>query len=155
MMSPDGARIAFIRQRCGRGANPAADEAAAIEVMRFDGSDLREIVPQGLVKSHPGGQLSWAPDGRTIAFGSQDGDLFVVDVVTREITPVPIPKDVGRHHAWGPDWSPDGDRLVFSMFVPADGTADLYTIAADGSDLRRVTTEAGAENWARWGPAEP
>ena len=63
-----------------------------------------------------------------------------------------MPSDVGRHFACGPDWSPDGTGLVFSMFVDAEGTTDLYSIAPDGSDLVRITTEPGAEHWARWSP---
>ena len=40
----------------------------------------------------------------------------------------------------GRDWSPDGSRLVFSMFTEGQGDTELYTIAPDGSDLRQITT---------------
>ena len=108
MYSPDGTTIAFVRQKCGTGANPSADESAAIVLMNPDGTDQRELVEQGKVKSHPGWQISWSPDSTSIAFGSQDGDLFLVDVATGSVTPIPLPTDVGSHHADGPDWSPDG-----------------------------------------------
>jgi Tol biopolymer transport system component len=149
--SPDGSRIAYVRQRCGLGANPSADESAAMEIMAEDGSDLRELVEQGKVKSHPGSQISWSPDGTSIAFGSQEGDLYLVGVETGDITRIPLPAEVGSHHADGPDWSPDGSRLVFSMFTDAQGDTELYTIAPDGSDLRQITTGGGSEHWARWG----
>ena len=151
MYSPDGTTIAFVRQKCGTGANPSADESAAIVLMNPDGTDQRELVEQGKVKSHPGSQISWSPDGMRIAFGSQEGDLFNVDVATGSVTPIPLPADVGSHHADGPDWSPDGSRLVFSMFTDAQGDTELYTIAPDGSDLRQITTGGGSEHWARWG----
>jgi Tol biopolymer transport system component len=150
--SPDGSRIAFIRQKCGMGANPSADESAAIEIMNADGSDLRELVQDGLVMSHPGSHISWSPDGELIAFGSQDGSLYTVDVESGDLDAVKVPREVGRHFACGPEWSPDGTRLVFSMFVDAEGTTDLYTMSPDGNDLVRITTEPGAEHWARWGP---
>jgi Tol biopolymer transport system component len=37
-----------------------------------------------------------------------------------------------------PSWSPDGSRLAFSTPNPSmyPGTGDLYTMAADGSDVR-------------------
>ena len=154
MMSPDGSLIAFVRQRCGTGANPSADESAAIELMAADGTELRELVEQGGVKSHPGSQISWSPDGTRIAFGSQEGELFLVEVESGRVSAIPIPAEVGSHHADGPDWSPDGTRLVFSMFVESRGDTDLYTISPDGSDLRQITTDGGSEHWARWGLPE-
>jgi Tol biopolymer transport system component len=149
--SPDGTQIAFIRQRCGTGSNPAADESAAIELMASEGGDLRELVEQGRVKSHPGSQISWSPDGTRIAFGSQEGELFLVDVESGRVSAIPMPEEIGSHHADGPEWSPDGTRLVFSMFVESRGDTDLYAISPDGSDLLRITSGGGAEHYARWG----
>jgi Tol biopolymer transport system component len=150
--SPDGSQVAFIRQRCGTGANPSADESAAIELMAPDGSHLRELVPQGRVRSHAGSQLSWSPDGATIAFGSQEGDLFQVDVATSTVQPIELPASTGSHFALGPEWSPDGKSLVFSMFLDANGSTDLYTIKSDGTDLVQITDVPGCELWARWAP---
>jgi WD40 repeat protein len=153
IFSPRGALIAFIRQRCGGGANPASDESAGMEIMSADGSDLRELVPQGQVRSHAGSQLSWSPDGNEIVFGSQDGHLFVVDVRSAQVSPIPLPASIGTSFASGPSWSPDGSRLVFSLYINADGSTDLYTVSPDGSDFERITSADGAEQFAQWGPA--
>jgi hypothetical protein len=150
--SPDGTMIAFIRQKCGSGPNPSSDESAGIELMNSDGSHLQEIVPQGHVRSHAGSQLSWSPDGRLIAFGSQEGQLFLVDVGSAAISPITLPTTLGAYQATGADWSPDGERLVFSMFKDDVGSTDLYTISPDGSGLTPITDSRGAELWARWGP---
>jgi Tol biopolymer transport system component len=155
VFSRDGSQIAFIRQRCGTGANPSSDESAAIEVVNRDGTGLREILPQGGVKSHPGSQLSWSPDGTRIALGSQSGELFLVHPDGTGLTQIPLPTDLGSHHAYGPDWSPEGTRIVFSMYVDAKGSTDLYSIAPDGSNLVQITQEDGAENYASWGPPAP
>jgi Tol biopolymer transport system component len=42
----------------------------------------------------------------------------------------------------GPAWSADGTRIAF--ISNRDGPRDVYTMASDGSDVRRVTTDAGA-----------
>ena len=150
--SPDGSQIAFIRQRCGTGANPSNDESAAIEVMNSDGTGLREIVPQGGVRSHPGSKLSWSPDGSTIAFGSQAGELLLVRPDGAGLTQIRMPANVGGHHAYGPDWSPDGSRLVFSMYLDSTSSTELFSIAPDGTEFARLTESDGAENFASWGP---
>jgi Tol biopolymer transport system component len=150
--SPDGSQIAFIRQRCGSGSNPSADESAAIEIVNVDGTGPRELVPQGRVRSHPGSQLSWSPDGKSIVYGTPDGRLFIVDADSGDRREIALPSSLGAAKAVGPDWSLDGERLVFSMFIPAEGSTDLFTIRPDGSDLARLTTSAGAESWARWYP---
>ena len=40
-----------------------------------------------------------------------------------------------------PAWSPQGDLIVFSRL--ADGDFDIFSIRADGTDLRQLTTAAG------------
>lgn len=152
VFSPDGARIAFIRQRCGTGANPSSDESAAVEIVNRDGSDLHEVVPQGGVKTHPGSQLSWSPDGSLIALGTQAGELFLVRPEGGDPAQVKLPDAIGPHHASGPDWSPEGGRIVFSMYLDSTSSTDLYSIAPDASDLVRLTHADGAEAFARWAP---
>jgi Tol biopolymer transport system component len=148
--SPDGTKIAFIRQKCGSGPDPSSDESAALELMNSDGTSLHEIVPQGGVRSHPGSQLSWSPDGTQIALGSQDGKLFLVHPDGTALTEIPLPAEVGSHRAYGPDWSPDGTRIVFSMYVASTDSSDLYTIAPDGSNLTKMTDALGVEGYADW-----
>jgi Tol biopolymer transport system component len=64
------------------------------------------------------------------------------------------PKDRSDYH---PDWSPDGSTVLFERRVLTNGTDgdDLYTVKADGSDLRQITTcadDCWFENEARWSP---
>jgi len=86
--------------------------------------------------------------------------LFVVDVQSRETerlddTGFPPNANEGLQPSWGPD-----GRIAFRGFDPQafdcdpDDTnaQDLYTIAPDGSDRRRVTDGEFALGGAEWGP---
>jgi Tol biopolymer transport system component len=94
-------------------------------------------------------QVSVSPDGRSIAWVDQFvGGLFVTDVATGQATQLLT----GRYVA-GPRWSPDGSRIVFSALGDPENAdpsqhalgvegPSIYVIAADGSNLSRVTDGA-------------
>ena len=101
---------------------------------------------------------AWSPDGTMIAFQStRDGhdDLFVMNVDgggVRKLTD-------GRGWNEYPSWSPDGQWITFNS--NRDGIAgsgetgyyrDLYMMRADGSGIRRLTQQAGANTEAAWRP---
>lgn len=57
------------------------------------------------------------------------------------------------HQAWDfrPSWSPDGTRLVFGSRMGGLPNAELFTVAMDGTDLRRITdTPDIAESTPAW-----
>jgi Tol biopolymer transport system component len=51
--------------------------------------------------------------------------------------------------ARAPQWSPSGDRIAFSV-LGSDGNWDVYTVAADGSNLARLTTDPGRDDYPAW-----
>jgi len=53
---------------------------------------------------------------------------------------------VGPGHQ--PSWSPDGTRLAFSRTV--EGNQDVYVMNVDGSDVTRLTTDAGYDSEPHW-----
>ena len=127
--SPDGERIAFLA-----GGDPLfLLNEVSLMTMAADGSDQRVIVDRfnSLALRPP----VWSPDGTHLAFASGDGEsvLWIYTVradgsYLRGLTDT----------LSGPAWSPDGQRIAFTK---ADGrTVAIYTMAADGTDERRVTT---------------
>ncbi len=50
-----------------------------------------------------------------------------------------------------PAWSPDGTRLAFTMALP-DGSFQIAVMAADGSDVRVLTSGPGVSEVPSWSP---
>jgi TolB protein len=137
--SPDGTRILYAVGTVGV-------DKAELYTMRPDGSDVVKVFSQ------PGGAAggSWSPDGTRLAVvvgdnpytTASEAALWSVTLTDGKATKV-------ADGSYGTAWSPDGKRIAFSRSVqasssvcPMGGTpcSEIFTIAADGSDLRQVST---------------
>ncbi len=147
--SADGERIAFRSERDGGG----------LFVMGRTGESVRRLTKSGI-------QPAWFPDGRRLAFGSSQGqtptvegrgggisELWTVDTTGGE------PQRLYRGDAVQPRVSPNGRRIAFwAMQTNEDFTGfassnrDVWTVAIDGTNPVRVTTEE-ANDWNPvWSP---
>jgi Tol biopolymer transport system component len=150
--SPDGNRLAFVRGHLG-GANTAS--TLSLYIADAPGRHVRLLAACGSCAEQWGGNLSWSPDGSRIAFSRDSGhrgeqSLWISDTAGRKLHRLTdcLPNwcaDVD------PAWAPSGRRIVFSRIVSAGSS--LYTIRPDGSQLRKITTVAGASD-PRWSPDE-
>jgi TolB protein len=139
------------------------------------------LTSDGSFKQRP----AWSPDGKHLAFARHEGDtilLYVADVLDKSGIADPgravddrrSPDD--PHHRSGlfalenlrrltdrdaPEydavWSPDGKRLAFTLVKQSgtQGDLDVYTIAADGTDLRPFATtgdKLSHEESPAWSP---
>jgi Tol biopolymer transport system component len=92
-------------------------------------------------------------------FPTKHGDLVVMDADGTGSRVL----DLGGLSAADPTWAPDGSRLLFTSYVeeyvadrpggPANNLytrRDVYTVAVDGTDLRRLTNDrsSSAAAWA-------
>ena len=121
--SPDGARIAFIATR---------DKTAAIYVLELASAKLTKICDYQRSNSylaHSGNMLTWAPDGKQIAFAG-----------TRE--PEPAPQD----------------PLVVTRILYKTRTSfsdnrrtHLFVVAATGGEPRQLTSGSYDEHTIDWG----
>jgi TolB protein len=101
---------------------------------------------------------AWSPDGLLIAFvvGDQhpasfvivNADIFVADEHGEERVSLTNTPD----NEFGPDWSPDGSRIVFERDRDGDFDFDVYVMNADGSDTRQLTDSPGFDGAAVWSP---
>jgi TolB protein len=91
---------------------------------------------------------AWSPNGQLLAFSWRrpDGnyDLYVTDMASHEM--VQLTRDAGRNER--PSWAPDGRHLVFES--TRGGTRQIWSMLADGTDVRQLTTNGDNEspNWS-------
>lgn len=139
--SPDGTKILFSR------AVPNA-QVGNLFVINADGSGLRQItneVASGVNYS------SWSPDGkRIVLFSPRDGRQRLWILNADGSGPHPLTDGPPGTGDFVPSWGP-GDRI--SYHSSRDHSAsEIYTIAPDGSDLRRLTNNAFTDRHAAWSP---
>lgn len=154
--SPDGSLVAFC-------AAFTDEDQTGLHVVNPDGSGLKQIVSSDI------GAISarFSPDGQEIAFTAEDGLEHEIWTVNPDGTGLKQLTN-GAGDGWVsivPIWSPDGTRLLFQRkhFAPGAMTrfqqpADvtLWTINADGTDLRQLSPTPLATDWVgpyAWWPA--
>jgi TolB protein len=144
--SPDGKQIAFIEI-----AEPA-DRPRAIFVVNSDGSGLRRLTPWTL---DAGDNPDWSPDGEKILFRSnvnipgKQSQIYTIRADGSHLTQL-------THFREGAivtssTFSPSGILIVFATTGLA-GNADLFTMNADGSNVRRITRTRLWDSAPDWGP---
>jgi Tol biopolymer transport system component len=149
-VSPDGSRFVFLRYRPKGGREPRIDQVALF-VENIDGTGLRQITPYGLAHAHEIASARWSPDGQEIISETTRGLLFMVHSDGSGLTMLPLQPGTTQSFAFEPDWSPDGTRIVFCMWL--NGREDVYTAKTDGTDVVQVTNTPDIENGPDWGVA--
>ena len=151
----DGQWVVFTSERSG---------SADVFRVRVDGTALERLTDSPAFDDQ--GALS--PDSRSVAFVSSRGDgsadIYVMDLASRAVRNL----TTSPGGDFRPSWSPDGRTIAFSsdrgggfphQDYPGRGgkwehmqAASVYVISADGSGLRRFTTDpeftAGSPKWS-------
>lgn len=140
-LSPDGRTLLFQSTRSGRQAIWTANANGSQARLLFDGGDAGE---------GPAGPV-WSPDGRKVAFAmrprnatdANESEIYVMRPDGSDVRRLTSTSGDDSH----PHWSADGRRIFFnSARATPDLRAewsrqwiDIYSMAADGSDVRRHT----------------
>lgn len=129
-----------------RGAHSAAPGRIAfarddgIYVMRADGSGVH-----ALWHGEQAHNLTWSPDGRTLAFEAKRA-IWVVDDQTKHLARV-------VSGAASPTWSPNGRRVAFTWLGttvdPNWRKQSIWVVNVDGSGMRRLLSLAGLSRDAK------
>jgi len=123
--------------------------------MNSKGGGRRNLTLNSVARNIGG---SWSPDGKKIAYvASPDPFQWLpphnIHVMNSDGTDQVMPTDEGRWvYEEHPSWSPDSKKIAFVKQTP-DGFHDIFTINADGSDLRNITqTHRISEGNPAWSP---
>ena len=117
-----------------------------IAVVGLDGTPPERLTRNSVFDNYP----TWSPDDARIAgMGGdvgRDMDLFVIDVDTKHRRWF----DFGDHkiRRSPPQWSPDGTWLAFVGTDHSQGRLAVFTVSADGTNLRRVAHTISGPFWS-------
>jgi hypothetical protein len=139
--SADGTRILSVEGKMVGGVH-----RQELYTTNADGSGAKRLLSDSLPDIR---DLDVSPDG-TIAFGTWDGEIWLMDVDGSSLRRVGGP-DPALSHA-EPDWSPDGARIAYAAH---DGDRmTIGSMAADGSDARIhfQTADGGRAYGPEWSP---
>ena len=129
--SPDGSRIAFVRDSAIWAMN--ADGSEPIELTAGEGDDTLY-------------SPAWSPDGTHVAFirfaVSSGFGLWVVDASGGE------PVDLAPASGTGVSWSPDGTQIAFEG--NSGGNSDIFTINGDGTQRTNRSNAPGSDREPTW-----
>ncbi len=109
---------------------PARPQAGAFEVALTEGTNIA---------------VALSPDGGTLAFDLV-GRIWVMPSVGGRAEPLTDPLGDARQ----PTWSPDGGRIAFQAYW--DGNYHIWSVAADGSELRQHTRGPHDHREPHWSP---
>ncbi len=121
--SPDSQTIAF------------KEKDGSLWLVNADGSGQRPLVAEAI------GQLAWSPVGMNIAYttGAASGlnDLWLANAADGERRQ--LTADDAYIESF-PLWTSDGSRIIFRRTGVQGEEAGVWSVAADGRDLRQLST---------------
>lgn len=175
-LSPDGQRIAFVREE---------SDSEKIWVMRSTGSNEQSLIRGRSPDWHPSGHYfayeslgtspniliyhtsvgtsrvltrggdafrapTWSPDGAKLAAMSFDGEHWqIVTIDISDGTVAQVTSDSGDKHF--PAWSPDGSLIAYHTINDDGWPDDIWLIEPSGEGARAVTND-GNNGRPTWSP---
>lgn len=150
--SPDGKQIVFERRVFLNNS-----QRLHLFIMNADGTNIRQLTPPISGRDK---HASFSPDGDSIVFyryqSINDGNRSSIHVINLESGEVKKIAEIGVN---GPDWSPDGQHIIFSPITSfVEGGGNIWIMEADGDKQRKLLTpplnnELGIDRvLARWSP---
>lgn len=140
--NPDGTRIVFV--------NESRDTASGLPTLywsRSDGSFEGSAAGSQVTRDQRAGAPAWSPNGDTVAYVVQN-QIFTVLWNAKGFNATQLTQ---RGPNADPNWSPDGQWLVFESWRD-NANHDIYIMRADGSLQTPLTTDTAFEMQPAWRP---
>jgi Tol biopolymer transport system component len=141
--SADGTQLAYL---AGHPAGPNAPTSLALYLVAANGKTQRMLASCGVCTGpNMDEAVSWSPDGSQIALAryvAEAWNIWVVNVATgapRRVTDCTV---LNRCADTTPQWSPDGQAILFSQRVKGK-VMSLDTVSPNGSHPTQITSVAG------------
>jgi TolB protein len=114
--------------------------------MDADGQNVRRLTTSQATDTDP----AISPDGRRIAYSSQNRDGTTGDIVVANLDGSnPTRLTSATRLNMQPVWSPDGQRIAFVS--NRDGNNNIYGMNADGTNQTQLTNHPGDDVTPTWG----
>jgi Tol biopolymer transport system component len=148
--SPDGSRIAFIRNEPNVNSELIDSE---LWVMDADGTNQTRLTDNTVNEIRP----AFSPAGEHIAFtrrdpnnrdpGKRRDDIYLIDVDDK------VETRLTSHAAADTtaNFSPDGEKIAFAS-TRDDASGEIYVMNADGSSTVRLTTNETVDEFPAFSP---
>ena len=166
--SPNGKKVAFERRfpcPAGGSKNGLDNYCDLVYTANRDGSGLRALVPCDFSDHcHLVDTPAWSPDGSRIAYAygvsdptykdsfNYDQAIWIVSARgkgARQVTQL----TPGTTWDSGPQWSPDGEKLVFARADVVKNADAVFTVSVDGTGLAQATPwELNGGDAPDWSP---
>jgi Tol biopolymer transport system component len=132
--SPDSRQITFQTARYG---------VSDIVIIDADGSNLRQVADTPEREGH----TSWSVDDRLVYNASSElyWQIYVSDLGgnRQKLTN-------SRIDEWSPEWSPDGERILFLSERDSSVNSGIFVMDADGGNVRLLYNSPATEWGAVW-----
>ncbi|MFC1762361.1 tetratricopeptide repeat protein [Planctomycetota bacterium] len=119
-------------------------------VVPLDGSTPFDLVDISATR------CTWSPDGKNVAFYSEDG-IYIVPVSPETSQPTgPVRKLLDGRYSWGlVSWAPDGKKFAFRRMGEKKGgvsTSNIWTLSIEDGSLTQITNDTANVLAPAWSP---
>jgi len=136
--SPGGTRIAWL------GTLAVVPGTGDILIMDADGGSKQHM------NQVSASDFGWSADGAKVAYTTGGGLLVVVNADGSDSTLIFSETNAS---IWDPRFSPDRTRVAFGLSSSSNGNQfDVYLVNADGTNLKRLTTDPAWDTNPVWSP---